>query len=328
MRIHRIAKILLLAPPIGSALIGVLGLVVGIALIAGRGHFANRTIAKTEAVAPRTSPNGPVATLQAATPAGAGAVQNVQELNTPRLGGAAVVRRRATLFQKPIASNQLVFLHDYAGRPAGDVVHEKELRNLVNRIVPYAPFHLGLDVPLPHAVESMFSTSTLPVVVRQGRYVIVTGVRGANARGRALLWIDLQEGIALGGIFFYPSNGEPTPTLTIFSSQVNRQSLRMSQLPAAFVQDLSVWAAAEGLPPVTTRYFINASSEKSVLAHDENFCKGTGSLPALPLSGCKEMKVEAAHIDMEASNFLKQTNYATNATMRMIPAKADGAAAQ
>jgi len=248
----------------------------------------------------------------------------MRKSNAPRLANVAIVQRRKAIFQKPIASNQLVFLHDYAGRPAHDVVHEQQLRTLVNRVVPYAPFHLGLDMPLPHAVESMFSNSTLPVAIREGRYVTVTGIRGANARGRALLWIDLQRGIALGGIFFYPSNGEPTPTLTIFSSQVDRQSLRMSQLPAAFIEDLSQWAAAEGVPPVTTRYFINASSEKSVLAHDENLCKGAGSAPALPLDSCRQMKAEAAHIDMQASNFLSQTNYATNATMHMIPAKADG----
>jgi hypothetical protein len=228
------------------------------------------------------------------------------------------VHFRQVEFQKPIARDQLGFLDDYVGRPANDVVREQKLRELMNEIVPCAPFHLGLDMPLPHAVESMLSNSPVPVDIRDGRYLMVTGMRGSNARGRAFLWIDLQQGISLGGIFFFPSNGEPTPTLTIFSRQVNQQSLKMSQLPGAFVQDLSLWAASVGVPPITTRYFINAASEKTVLAHDEDFCKRANGSAAPSSESCRQMKADAAQIDREASRFLNQTNYASNATMRMI----------
>jgi hypothetical protein len=224
------------------------------------------------------------------------------------------------MFQKPIASDQLEFLTDYAGRSANEVVHEPELRNLVGNAVPYAPFHLGLDMPLPDAIESMLAQSSIPVAVREDRYVMITGTRGPNGRGRAFLWIDTHDGLVLGGIFFYPSNGEPTPTLTIFSRQLNQPSLRMSQLPTAFAQDLNQWTALVGVPPITTRYFINASSEKRVLAHDEDFCKRESGMAAPTSAACRQMNAEAAHIDLVASHFLSQTNYASNSTMRMVTA--------
>lgn len=55
------------------------------------------------------------------------------------------------------------------------------------------------------------------------------------------MWFDMKEGIGLGGIYFKPVNGEPTPTLAIFSWQLRDKSLSMSQLPPEFAQDLSQW---------------------------------------------------------------------------------------
>jgi len=221
-----------------------------------------------------------------------------------------------TIFQKPMASDQLVFLNEYAGQPANNVVREQRLRNLVDKVVPYAPFHLGLDMPLPQVIEGMFARSALPVEIREGRYVMISGRRNANSRGRGFIWIDMQEGVAVGGIFFYPSNGEPTPTLTLFSKQVKETALGMSRLPLAFAQDLSQWAATEGVPPVTTRYIINASNEKILLAHDEDFCKFTGGAAGSRDGDCKKMNAEAAEIDTKAARYLEQTQYASNATMR------------
>jgi hypothetical protein len=338
VRIHRFAKVLLLAPPIGSALVGVLGLVAGVVLLSRSTQFAGRALGRSDVHAPASvsPPRDPTAkerpmvqpvdaSAAGVNPAGANPTsESNRDARSSRAArrasssGLMSAHFRQVVFQKPIASNQLGFLDDYVGRPANDVVREQKLRELVNQVVPYAPFHLGLDMPLPHAVESMFSNSPVPVDIREGRYVMVTGMRGSNGRGRAFLWIDLQQGISLGGIFFYPSNGEPTPTLTIFSRQVNRQSLRMSQLPGAFVQDLSMWAASVGVPPITTRYFINASSEKTVLAHDEDLCKHVDGAGATSREACRQMKADAAQIDREASHFLNQTNYASNATMRMI----------
>lgn len=45
-------------------------------------------------------------------------------------------------------------------------------------------------------------------------------MQGPCLRGRGFLWFDLDEGIVLGGFYFTPTNGEPTPTLTVFSRQL------------------------------------------------------------------------------------------------------------
>ena len=220
------------------------------------------------------------------------------------------------IFQKSITRNQLEFLNDYAGRPAYEVVRERRLRELVNMVVPYTPFHFGLDMPLPNAIEAILSGSPTPVEIREGRYMMVS-TQGGRGAARGFIWLDMQEGIALGGIFFHPTNGEPTPTLTLFSKQVKQDSVDMGQLPVAFAQDLSQWAATAGIPPITTRYFINASSEKIVLAHDEDFCRRAEGMPALPEDVCRQMNANAAEVDIKAAHFLDQTHYASNATMRM-----------
>jgi len=69
-------------------------------------------------------------------------------------------------------------------------------------------------------------------------------------------WIDVKDGIALGGVYFHPTNGEPTPTLAIYSRQLKDTALTMTQLPLAFAEDLSRFVQAEGLRFVSTRYFI------------------------------------------------------------------------
>jgi hypothetical protein len=220
------------------------------------------------------------------------------------------------IFQKSITSNQLEFLHDYAGRPAYEVVRERRLHELVNMVVPYTPFHFGLDMPLPNAIEAILSGSPTPVEIREGRYLMVSAQEGRGA-ARGFIWLDMQEGIALGGIFFHPTNGEPTPTLTLFSKQVNQNSVNMGQFPIAFARDLTQWTTVAGIPPITTRYFINASNEKIVLAHGEDFCRRAEGIPAFPEDVCKQMNANAADIDIKAASFLDKAHYASNATMRM-----------
>jgi len=64
-----------------------------------------------------------------------------------------------------------------------------------------------------------------------GRYLMLSGRSGPYLAGRGFVWIDLQDGIVLGGFSFHPTNGEPTPTATVFSKQVKEESIKMSQLP-------------------------------------------------------------------------------------------------
>ena len=110
-------------------------------------------------------------------------------------------------------------------------------------------FHYGWDMPLADALEKVLTGSPLPVQIHDKRYVMVSGRNGPYLRGRGFMWIDTQDGIALGGFYFHPTNGEPTPTVTIFSKQVREESLKMTQLPAAFAVDLSRWSAESGVPP-------------------------------------------------------------------------------
>jgi uncharacterized protein YecT (DUF1311 family) len=222
------------------------------------------------------------------------------------------------IFQKPIPSDQLAFLNHFAGRASNDAVRDKQYRKLMHSVIPDCMFHYGWDMPLPDALEKVLTGSPLPVQIRDGRYVMVSGRSGPYLAGRGFMWIDMQDGIALGGFYFHPTNGEPTPTVTIFSKQVKEESLKMSQLPAAFAEDLSEWSGDAHVPPVTTRYFITGSNKKTLLEHDEDYCAPVDGTAAPSQSDCEQMNADAADIDMNAAYYLEQTNHATNATEWMI----------
>ena len=327
MPVFRYAKVLLQTPGIGSVLLCFLGLVLGAGLLSewgisrsGTHHKPVQTTARSIAAPTALTPKDlKVADHHPAIELATSHQLPAQEISATskksvKLSKPSLVR---SVFHEPIANDQLGFLSDYAGRPANDVVREQRLRKFMSQVVPYAPFHFGTDMPLPNVIQSVLSASPLPVEIREGRYMMLS-TQSERGAARGFLWIDLQKGIALGGIFFHPSNGEPTPTLTLFSKQVNENSLEMSQLPSAFAQDLSQWAALAGLPPVTTRYFINASNKKIVLAHDEDLCKNTDGRSVPSAEACKEMHEYAADVDMKAADFLHRTDYASNATMRLI----------
>ena len=324
MPIHRLAKVVLLAPAIGSALIGIFGLLLGVALVLGHQSENRKHAVATQREIPAAGEITSLAVKIANQSDGMGnpAAKLSLKPNEATLKPANLSGRpkssRSVSFAKPVVGARIGLLSEYAGKPANDLVREREFRDLVSKVVPYAPFHLGLDMPLPNAIESMFSVSASPLEIRDGKYAMLTGVRGSGGRGRAFLWADIQKGIALAGIFFYPSNGEPSPALTIFSRQVDQQPLGISQFPAAFVQDLSRWEQAEGVPPVTTRYFINSSGEKTVLVHDEDYCSKRPGMAPPATDVCKQMNTNARTIDKEAATFLNQTHYASNATMHMI----------
>ena len=203
------------------------------------------------------------------------------------------------VFQKPIPADDLSFLNQFAGKPAKDVVRDKQFRKLLRTVVPDCMFHYGHDMPLLDALEIVLKNSPLPVQIRAGRYLMVSGRSGPYLGGRGFMWIDLQDGIALGGFYFHPTNGEPTPAVNIFSRQVKEDSLKMSQLPPAFAEDFRAWLA-----PITTRYFITGSNKKILLEHDENYGD--------------QGNADAADIDLNAAYYLDQTNHATNATAWMI----------
>jgi hypothetical protein len=222
------------------------------------------------------------------------------------------------IFQKPIPSDQLAFLNQFAGAASNDLVRDKQFRKLMHSLIPDCMFHYGRDMPLTDALEVVLKGSPLPVRIRDGRYLLVSGRSGPYLAGRGFIWIDLQDGIALGGFYFHPTNGEPTPTVNIFSKQVKEESLKLSQLPPAFAEDLIEWSAESRVPPVTTRYLITGSNKKILLEHDEDYCDPAAWPTAPPQNVCQQMNADAADIDLTAAYYLEQVNYATNATAWMI----------
>jgi uncharacterized protein YecT (DUF1311 family) len=223
----------------------------------------------------------------------------------------------ATIFRNTLTPDQLSMLKGVLGRPASDLLKDGTFRKLLHAVVPATPFHFGRDMPLEDALKTVLASAPLPAQIRDGRFVMIASQGGPNFRGRGFIWFDLQAGMALGGIYFHPTNGEPTPTLTLFSKQVLDESLEMTQLPFDFFVDMRQWAATAGVPPVPTRYFINFQGRKIVLVHSEDFCGHLENEPAPPEAACEEMNEHAADLDLEAAYFLAHTHNASNATMGM-----------
>jgi len=227
------------------------------------------------------------------------------------------------VFQDHIPSDQLAFLNDYAGKPTKAVVKDKRFHSLMKKVTPNTMYHYGRDMPLSIASEDMLDGDSLPIDIRQGRYVMIATSGGLYLSGRGFVWIDIQEGIVLGGVYFHPVNGEPTPTLAIFSRQLRDTSLSMSQLPLAFAEGLSQWMQTAIARFVSPRYFIPENGKKYVLVHDEDYCDHPANSPAPPQDECQQLNAEAADADLNAADFMAQTHNAANATAWMLgPAQA------
>jgi hypothetical protein len=209
-----------------------------------------------------------------------------------------------SIFQTPIPVDQLLFVNQFVGQPSGNLMRDKQFRKVMHGFVPDCVFHYGWDTPLSGAIEQAIKGSSIPVRIRDGRYVTVSGVKGPILAGRGFIWLDLQTGIALGGFYFHPTNGEPTPSVTVFSRQVKEDSLSLTQLPQAFAADLFAWSQEARIPPITTRYFISGFNRKILLEHDEDY-------------GSMDANAAAADLDLDAAYYLEQTNHATNATAWM-----------
>jgi hypothetical protein len=304
------AKVLLLTPITGSLVLCSLGLVTCGVLLARRVPKSATTQlqSRTQPI-PAPLPSAPLPQAQpvALHPA------------TPR--PRPHVHPFEPVFHASLSSDQRALLASYEGMTAKEVTRSARFRAFVDTVVPYAPFHYGIDIPLTQAIHAILNQSDEPVQMHDGRYLLLTTSTG-NPRRRAILWVDLQTGATIGGIFFRPSNGEPTPTLTLFSRQVAHETVRVTQLPAAFKRDLQQWSNTAGIPLVTTRYFVNAANRKSVLTHDEDYCKPAPGQPVLAKEACEQRNVQAADIDIAAASFLGQTHYASNATMHMAAGSA------
>ena len=264
---------------------------------------------------PYTQPPAPIVREPAEPQAG-------QDVGTQRTHGqdagyqAVGANYDPALFQRRIPKEEMAFLSQYAGRTSNELYRDKQFRRLMHEFVPDCTFHYGSDKSMFEALDEVIQGSSEPVVVREGRYVMLSGHMGPFLSGRGFLWIDMQEGIGLGAFYFHPTNGEPTPAVNAFSKQVMKEMLLdWSELPAEFAQDVTTWEQGDSVPALTTRYFITGSNKKILLEHDEDFC--------MPVSGagyddCEQMNADAADKDMDAAGYLEQTHHVTNATAWMI----------
>jgi hypothetical protein len=181
-------------------------------------------------------------------------------------------------------------------------------------------YHWGRDMPVLDAVGTVLDGSRYAVQIREGRYLTATGEGRASTGmpGKGFVWIDMQDGQVIAAFFFRPSNGEPTPTLTVLTKQISQDQITMGQLPPAFAFDLNQWTVDARIPVLTTRYFIGGIRERILLEHDEDYCLSADGSMLPPDSGCQQMNADAADTDMTGASYLEQVHYATNATAWMI----------
>jgi hypothetical protein len=222
------------------------------------------------------------------------------------------------IFQNLIPVEQLAFLNDYAGRMEKDLRKDKRFRKLLEIVTPRTGYFYGGEKILADARDDVMDGDPLPVNVRDGRYVMVGTSGGGFHGGRGFVWFDMKSGIGLGGVYFHPTNGEPAPTLAIYSRQLKDRQLSMSQLPLEFAQDFAQWEMVARMPPVTIRYFIPDNNRKYVLVHDEDYCDHPANAPAPPQDECQQLNAEAADKDLTAADFMKQTGNRSDATAYML----------
>jgi uncharacterized protein YecT (DUF1311 family) len=222
------------------------------------------------------------------------------------------------IFEKPIPADQLNFLNQFAGAPASDLYQDKQFHKLMKDLLPSGMFHYGRDMSISDALDYVFKGSRAPVQIRDGRYVMLVGNNGPILAGRGFIWIDTQDGVVLGGFFFHPTNGEPTPSVNVFSRQIKDEVISLADLPPAFAEDMSQWSEGAGVPALTTRYFITGSNRKVLLEHSEDYCSPTDGTVAPSGDECEQMNADAADTDMIAASYLEQTHHTTNATAWMI----------
>jgi uncharacterized protein YecT (DUF1311 family) len=220
----------------------------------------------------------------------------------------------AAIFQPTMTSDQIAFLKRIGHVQTAVVAENSDFHKLLKSVVPNCMFHYGRDMPLMDALDTILEASTDRAEIRDSRYLILTGDRGPYLQGKAFLWFDMQSGIALGGFYFRPTNGEPTPTLAVFSKQVKDKYLEMSQLPTEFAVEVNQWSGDRGVPPVLTRYFLTGGNKRVLLVHDEDYCSAEDSVSDPSGRDCEQINADAADMDVTAAYYLELTHNATNAT--------------
>jgi uncharacterized protein YecT (DUF1311 family) len=125
----------------------------------------------------------------------------------------------------------------------------------------------------------------------------------------------MRHHLEIGAIEFAPTNGEPTPTLTLFSRQVLDIVTRRVQLPTDFIEDLAAWSRASRRRTTPARYFVNADGLKTVVMHDEDNCHGADQ-SSLEATLCASMNLDEADQDLAAAYYLLFNTFEDGTPMR------------
>jgi len=150
---------------------------------------------------------------------------------------AAVSKYDKSIFQKPIPAEQLTLVNHFVGSSANDTIRDKQFRKFLHSVLPDRTFHYGWDMSPFDAFDRVLTGSPQPVQIRDGRYVIVSSRSGPYLKGRGFIWIDMQDGIALAAFYFHPTNGEPTPTVTVFFAAGKRRIAQDEPASAGVCRD-------------------------------------------------------------------------------------------
>ena len=215
-----------------------------------------------------------------------------------------------------IDPERFTWVRDLAGGSSHDATMAGHFPDLIADVSPDVPYHFHLDMALGNALRVVLRGTAEPVVIRVTRFVTLAACDTPTCSGaRGLIWIDTLKGIEIGGIEFAPSNGEPTPTLTLFSKQVQDPVTRRAQLPADFIEDLATWARRSRSRGPAARYFVNGQGLKTVVAHDEDNCHGADQ-SSLEGTLCRSQNMDAADQDLAAAYYLLFNSFAEGSTMR------------
>lgn len=211
--------------------------------------------------------------------------------------------------------DHFLWTKDLAGGSTHDATLAGHFSALIADVAPDAVYHFGLDMPVAAALRGILRGLPDPITVRANRFVMLSACSPTCTNGRAFLWIDTQQGVAIAGIDFAPTNGEPTPTLTLISKQVLEPVTKRVQLPPDFVEDLATWTRASRHRGVAARYFMNGSGLKTVVPHDEDNCHGADR-SALAATLCGAMNGDAADQDLAAAYYLLTNDFKPDSPMR------------
>ncbi|HEY6357721.1 MAG TPA: hypothetical protein VIX35_05730, partial [Vicinamibacterales bacterium] len=214
-----------------------------------------------------------------------------------------------------IDADHFQWVKDLSGESTHDATLAGHFSDLVLDVSPDATYHFHFDMPVGSALRAILRGAGEPVTIRANRFAMLSACDTPTCTGaRAFVWVDTEHGVEIGGIEFEPSNGEPTPTLTLFSKQVLDPVTKRVQLPADFIEDLATWTRVSRRRATPARYFINGQGVKTVLAHDEDNCHGADQ-SSLAATLCRSLNVDAAEQDLAAAYYLLSNSFADGTAM-------------